>query len=121
MWSNPVGGTIDRQSRNRSTRCSEVHLLLAKLVTAGEQVAARNHLSNCPVFPGLVSQGRAGDPSTDSRVPILARIHHLGSGKLDVDNLLRSEPNGVELGAVQGGTSAHRFQHVVSQTQARDL
>ena len=107
-WGLTPAGCIDRKSRNQRTRCSEVHPLFTEHTTAGQQIASRDPLPCRRMLPrprGARLQ-RKSDRSTDSRVPILARVHHLCPRELDTGIPLLQEAGCVDPGAVQGGTSA---------------
>ena len=72
------------RSGNQSTRCAEVHFVLAEPLAASQQVAARDPLSyrsmSHPVRLGC-SSARSANP----RMSILARVHRLNPRELDVD------------------------------------
>jgi len=76
--------SVDRKPRNRNTRYPEVPALFAEHVATSQQVTAGDPLSHCRLFPGRVCRRCKVNHSADSRLPILARVHHLGSRKLDV-------------------------------------
>ena len=96
----------DRQSRHRCTRCSEVDPTFTERAAASQQVAPRDPLSYRRMSPVRAFFRHKADRSTDSHVPTLARVHHLRPRKLDINILPTDGPNGVDPGAVQGGSSA---------------
>ena len=75
--------SLDRKCRSPSTPDSEVHVFLTEHVTASQSVAARNPLSYRSTDSQLGEPGREVDYSTNARVPILARLNHLGPRQLD--------------------------------------
>jgi len=102
---------LDRESRNPSPRYPGVHTLPAERVTAGQQVASGDHFLHRSIHLSGGSRRRKTDCSTYSRMPVLARLHHLVARKLDAD-IQRTEGLGsVESGTRQGGPSDGLPQH----------
>jgi len=82
------GLTVDppaQTPRIQRTMCLEVLTLFTERIAAGEQVATGDPLPHRQRFHGRGRPGCELDHSADSCVPILARIHHLGPGKLDAN------------------------------------
>ena len=102
---------IDRKSRNQSTRCSKVHPLFTEHVAASQQVVTGDPFSYRSILSRSFQRGHERYPSTNSRVPILARIHHIHPGKLDDNLRLPKELDGGELGARKGSSSGNSSRH----------
>ena len=104
LWDLTVNPS-DRESRSQSARCPRISALFAEHVAAGQQVTTRDHHSYRPTHPPR-QRRYISHYFDDSRMPILAPVHHLDPRKLDIDIFLPNGPDSVDPGAVQGGPSA---------------
>ena len=112
----------DRKPRDQSTRCSKAYPLFTEPITAYEQVSAGDHLSNRSMLHVREPHRRHGvDDSTDSRVPVLARVHHFDTRKLDADIQQEQGLGGVELTTGQGSTPGNLSRHAPGQRKSRFL
>ena len=109
-----------RKPRSRSARCSETYTRSAEPVETSEQAAVGDYLSHRPVFPGR-GLGHKNDDSTDSCVPILARVHHFDTRKLDADIQQEQEFGRVELTTGQGRASEDLPRHEPGRENPRVL
>ena len=112
----------DRKPRNQGARRSETYPLFTEHVATCQQTSAGNHLSCRPIFPRQgFHRGHGIDDSTDSCVPILARVHHFDTRKLDTNIQQEQEFGGAELTTGQGSTPGNLSRHASDQRKSRVL
>lgn len=86
MWRRDLIANFSaREPRDQRPRHPDAFAEFPEHVAAGEQASARDPIQDRPMFPGQDFRRRKVNRSTNPRVPILARVYRLGSGKLDVD------------------------------------
>ena len=74
----------DRKPQSCSTRCSEGVAPILEPVTASEHGTAGDPFPDLSMYPLQGRHRRTVDRYTDSRMPVLARAHHLDTPELDV-------------------------------------
>ena len=100
-----------QKHRIRSTPCFGPYSLFAEPVAAGEQVAVRDHLSYRPMSPGRGYHRYRTNRPTDPHMPVLARVYHFDTRKLDADIQRERELDGVESTTGQVSASANSSRH----------
>lgn len=83
LWTDLTANPPDRVSGKQSARNLGIHSIFEEHVTADKLVVTRDPLPYRPIPPRRTCEGHQLDYSDDSRVSILAQVHHLDARKLD--------------------------------------